>query len=71
MNLINSYDVKVIDFPKLAYKERNLIDRNKWTFIQAMKSDELGIIAKQRVRMFLEKAYGGIEAAELLKFNSI
>jgi len=65
-NLIKRDKVPVIDFPKFGYLERNLIDEKKWTFATAAKSNELGIISKQRLKIFLDKAYAAIESAGIL-----
>jgi hypothetical protein len=57
MTAIAKYGVKVIDFPKLSYRERNLIDANKWTFSQSLNQSELGVIGKQRIKLFLQGGY--------------
>ena len=61
---IRKYRIKVIDLPPLEYKERNLIDANKWTFTAALNEDSLGMIGQQRIKMFLDKAYEQIEKGE-------
>ncbi|WP_341528723.1 mobilization protein [Nostoc sp. UHCC 0302] len=60
-NLIKKYKVNVIDFPKLAYKERNIIDQNRMTFAEARENKEFGIIGRQRVVNFLKLAYAAFE----------
>jgi hypothetical protein len=59
--VIKKYNVKVIDFPKLAYKERNIIDQQRLTFAEAREYKEFGIISKQRVVNFLKLAYAAFE----------
>lgn len=59
--LIKKYKIIVIDFPKLAYKERNIIDQNRMTFAEARENKEFGIIGRQRVVNFLKLAYGAFE----------
>ncbi|MEH1867498.1 MAG: mobilization protein [Nostoc sp.] len=60
-NIVNKYQIKVIDFPKLAYRERNIIDQNRLTFAEAREYKEFGVIGKQRVVNFLKLAYGAFE----------
>jgi uncharacterized protein with GYD domain len=60
--LIRKYKVKVIDFPKLAYRERNLIDRSRLTFAEARDFKEFGVISKQRVANFLKAAYAAFDS---------
>ena len=38
--LRKKYKVKMIDVPKLAYKERNIIDKNRLTFVEASQYKE-------------------------------
>lgn len=59
--LIKKYKIIVIDFPKLAYKERNIIDQNRMTFAEARENKEFGIIGRQRVVNFLKLAYAEFE----------
>ena len=61
--LIKKYKVAVIDFPKLAYKERNTIDKEKLSFYAAREYEEFGKLAKQRVVDFLKATYAEIESA--------
>ena len=60
--LIKKYKVKVIDFPKFAYRERNIIDRNRLTFEEARDYKEFGVISKQRVANFLKAAYAAFDS---------
>lgn len=46
------YKVKVINFPKLAYRERNIIDQRRMTFASALQEKEFGVIGRQRVKNF-------------------
>jgi hypothetical protein len=59
--LIKKYKVKVVDFPKLAYKERNIIDEKRLSFAHAREYKEFGVLSKQRVVNFLKAAYAEIE----------
>lgn len=61
--LIKKHKVKVIDFPKLAYRERNIIDRNRMTYAAGREYKEFGVISKQRVSNFLKKAYTAFDGA--------
>lgn len=60
--LIKKHKVKVIDFPKLAYRERNIIDRERMTYADAQKYKNFGVISKQRISNFLKKAYGAFDS---------
>ena len=60
--LIKKYKVKVIDFPKFAYRERNIIDRSRLTFAEALQYKEFGVISKQRVANFLKAAYAAFDS---------
>ncbi|MDJ0597163.1 MAG: mobilization protein [Pleurocapsa sp. MO_226.B13] len=61
--LIKKYEVKVIDFPKLGYYERYLINKEQLTFGDAKTSDKLTILAKQRVVNFLNSAYTAFDSS--------
>lgn len=65
--LIKKYKVKVIDFPKFAYRERNIIDRNRLSFAEGLKYKEFGIISKQRVANFLKAAYAAFDSTGAFK----
>jgi hypothetical protein len=67
MNGINKYKVKVIDFPKLSYRERNLIDAQKWTFSTAKNQPQLGIISKQRIKLFLDQSFAQLSSTQLIQ----
>ncbi|MBW4635419.1 MAG: mobilization protein [Iphinoe sp. HA4291-MV1] len=60
--LIKKYKIKSIDFPKLAYKERNIIDQKRLTFAEAREYKEFGVISKQRVVNFLKAAYAAFDS---------
>ena len=60
--LINKYQVKVIDFPKLGHRERYLINQKQLRFDDARESTELTILGKQRVVNFLKAAYGTFDS---------
>jgi len=59
--IVKKYNIQAIDFPKLAYKERNIIDQHRLTFAEAREYKEFGIISKQRVVNFLKLAYAAFE----------
>jgi hypothetical protein len=59
--LITKYQVKVIDFPKLAHRERYLINQHQLRFDDARVSNELTILGKQRVVNFLKSAYSAFD----------
>lgn len=65
--LIKKYKVKVIDFPKLAYRERNIIDRNRLNFTEATQYKEFGVLSKQRLANFLKAAYAAFDSTGALK----
>ena len=55
--LITEYEVKVIDFPKLSYQERYLINQHQLRFDDATDSRDLTVLGRQRVVNFLKAAY--------------
>ena len=55
--LIKKYRVKIIDFPKLGYKERYLINQKRLKFSEATKDRDFSVLGKQRVVNFLKAAY--------------
>ncbi|WP_219884605.1 mobilization protein MobD-like protein [Merismopedia glauca] len=59
--LIKKYKVLVIDFPKLAYRERNLIDQKRLRFDEALQDKEITIVGRQRVANFLKAAYAAFD----------
>ncbi len=63
--LIEKYDVKVIDFPKLGYKERYIINQKRLRFDEAREYKEFGVLGKQRVVNFLKEAYTAFESVEV------
>ncbi len=62
--LIKKYKVKVIDFPRLPYKERYVIDKNKLSFSAAREYEKFGRLGKQRVVDFLKATYAEIESTK-------
>ena len=62
-SLIKKYKVKVIDFPKLPYKERFVIDKNKLSFSAAREYEKFTTLGQQRVVDFLKDTYAEIESA--------
>jgi len=61
--LIKKYKVIVIDFPKLGYKERYLINQKRFKFDEAIKSKEFGVLGRQRIVSFLKAAYTAFDSA--------
>ena len=61
--LIKKYQVKVIDFPKLGYKERYLINQKQLKFDEAREYKDFGVLGKQRVVNFLKAAYTSFDSA--------
>ncbi|MBH8561310.1 mobilization protein [Nostoc sp. CENA67] len=59
--LLKKHRIQVIDFPKLSYKERNIIDQNRLTFAEAREYKEFGVLGRQRVVHFLKLAYAAFE----------
>jgi len=63
--LITKYGVKVIDFPKLGYQERYLINQQQLRFDDATKSKDLTVLGRQRVVNFLKAAYSAFDSTEV------
>ena len=61
--LITKYRVEVIDFPKLAHRERYAINQKRLRFDSARSYREFGILGKQRVVSFLKAAYASFDSA--------
>jgi hypothetical protein len=59
---IQKYEVKVIDFPKLGYQERYLINQKQLRFDDARENRELSILGRQRVVNFLKAAYAAFDS---------
>jgi hypothetical protein len=68
-DVIDKYKVVQVDFPKLSYMERNLLDQKRIPFAEAMKRENVDfpILSKQRIANFLKDAYKAIEATKLLE----
>ncbi|MTJ55760.1 mobilization protein [Anabaena sp. UHCC 0253] len=64
-DLIKTYKVPVIDFPKFSYRERNILDAKRINFSEAKNYGELGILGKQRLHRFLKQAFEEIEKAKI------
>ena len=60
--LIAKYGVKVIDFPKLGYQERYLINQKQLRFDDATRSSDLTVLGRQRVVNFLKAAYAAFDS---------
>jgi hypothetical protein len=63
-DLIAKYNIKVIDFPKFSYRERDYLDEYRISFDEARELKELGVLGLQRIHNFLKGAYQAIEQAE-------
>ena len=63
--LIAKYGVKVIDFPKLGYQERYLINQKQLRFDDATSSKDLTVLGRQRVVNFLKNAYEQFDSTEV------
>ncbi len=61
--LIKKHQVKVIDFPKLGYKERYLINKKRLNFAEAKEHQDFTVLGKQRVVNFLKAAYNSFDDA--------
>ena len=59
---IEKYNVKVIDFPKLGYNERYILNKEQLTFGDARETDSLTILGRQRVVNFLNSAYAAFDS---------
>lgn len=64
--LVKKYKVKIIDFPKFSYKERNIIDEKRLTFGEAREYSEFSIVSRQRVSNFLKSAYTAFNSTGVL-----
>lgn len=60
--LIAKYRVKVIDFPKLGYQERYLINQKQLRFDDATSSKDLTVLGRQRMVNFLKAAYAAFDS---------
>ena len=68
--LITKYEVKVIDFPKLPYKERYTINKQQMRLDEARNYSKLGILGKQRVVNFLKAAYAAFDSTGVWQQSS-
>lgn len=59
--LIKKYKVKVIDFPKLGYREGYIIDQARLRFDEAREYKKFPIMGRQRVVNFLKAAYAAFD----------
>jgi hypothetical protein len=64
-DLIKTYKVPVIDFPKFSYRERNILDAKRINFSEAKDYKDLGILGRQRLHSFLKQAFEEIEKAKI------
>ncbi len=61
--LLKKYQVKVIDFLSLGYKERYLINKKRLNFAEAQGCQDFTVLVKQRVVNFLLAAYTSFDNA--------
>lgn len=64
--LMVKHKVKTIEFPKLPFKERNLLDKNNLTFGESRNSALIKTVSRTRVEKFLAEAYSAFESTGLL-----
>jgi hypothetical protein len=62
--VISKYRILTIDLPKLPPLERDYIKKNHCSFAEASK--HLKLMSKQRISIFLNKAYAAIESTDLI-----
>ena len=60
---IKKYKAKTIEFPKLPYRERYILNKDRLTFAEAIQYKEFSIVARQRVVNFLKAAYAAFDSA--------
>lgn len=63
--LIKKYRVSGIDFPKLGYKERYIINQNRLRFDESREYKDFGVLGRQRVVNFLKAAYSAFDSARV------
>jgi hypothetical protein len=64
---IAKYKVKQVVFPKLSYRERDILLEEKLTFSAAKNyTKKLGVLGIQRVHSFLKQAHGELDKVGLL-----
>ncbi len=63
--LLKKYQVKIIDFLSLGYKERYLINKKRLNFAEAQGCQDFTVLVKQRVVNFLLAAYKSFDDASL------
>ncbi|MBW4629011.1 MAG: mobilization protein [Brasilonema octagenarum HA4186-MV1] len=63
----NKYDFVVMDFPKLAHWEKNMVDRLQIKFESACSHSDFGVVSKQKVKNFLKEAYKTFEGTGLVQ----
>ena len=67
---IAGYGVKVIDFPKLGYQERYLINQKQLRFDDATKTKDLTVLGRQRVVNFLKAVYEQFDSTGVWAIDS-
>jgi hypothetical protein len=64
---IAKYKVKEVAFPKLSFRERDILLEEKLTFAAAKNyTQKLGVLGTQRVHSFLKQAHGELDKVGLL-----
>lgn len=64
---IKKYKVIEIEFPKLGYSERYLINKHRLNFARAKEDRRLTVLGRQRVANFLKSAYKIFDEIEAWK----
>ncbi|MEO1147773.1 MAG: hypothetical protein AAFY26_19495 [Cyanobacteria bacterium J06638_22] len=66
--LLDAFDIEVIALPKfMGAVDRNFIDANSLSFGEALTHPDLGPISRQRIKVFLRKAYEEFDRLSFLK----
>lgn len=58
---VATYKIAIIDFPKLSYFERNFVEANQLTFLDAEAHKDLTAVSRQRIKNFLRQTFAEIE----------
>lgn len=65
-DLLEAFEIKVISLPKfMGAVDRNFIDANSLSFGEALVHPDLGPISRQRIKVYLRKAYAAFDDASL------
>lgn len=64
-DLIDKYNVQLVDFPRLSWRIANHIQKNNWRFSEAKTDKSLNLIDAARINKFLNHAYSAFESTGL------